>query len=383
MKTFQEAIETGETDLIHPVLRKELESGKEEILPFLPEKAQDYYEMIISDNYHKILERIEYYTGIKPSEETVPQLCSIAMNSLREIAQIEKSKKSFLEKMAVDLVLGLVEFTDIKKAVEEKQILIDAKLGPADLENAVSQVDAEKEKNKKPKTDGNLSSLEEIDMELAEEFKSNQEDRLKRRMCNVLTQGEAVSKMYIFNFVKKELDEIDKKLFNKYGMVCSVAELGYFIMDPRRSLIQLKMSAQGSEEVISKDDKHIIKARASVFPYLIQEIIKGILDYLRADPNKNVPIEKVKKTLEGDYIEQEIKDTISGPELAKHISKMIDTLDLKYFPYIVQEVDKLPVSDFKIFFKKDDTGNPSKEAQDMMRIIVKRAKKIREDAGIE
>ena len=150
MKTFREAIETGETDFIHPVLRKELESGKEDILKFLPEKAQEYYEMIISDNYHKILERVEYYTKVKPTDQTIPQIVSLAMSCLNEIAEIESGYKTQLEKMAVDLVLSYDIYSSVKRDVENKDVIIDAKLGEPDLKDIVSQNEQEKNKLKKP-----------------------------------------------------------------------------------------------------------------------------------------------------------------------------------------------------------------------------------------
>lgn len=383
MKNFKEAIETGETDFIHPVLRKDLESGKEDILKFLPEKAQEYYEMIISDNYHKILERVEYYTKVKPTDQSIPQIVSLAMSCLNEIAEIESGHKTQLEKMAVDLVLNYTIYERPKRAVEDKHLIIDAKLGEPDLKDIVSQSDQEKNQLKKPKNDGDLSPLEEMDMGLANEFENNQEDRLRRRLTNTLTQGMAVGGMYLFNNLKEELNKINEKLFYKYGIVSSVGELGYFLFDPRRTIATFKATAQGSEQVIPKQDKYVIKARATTFPYLVQEICKGIDEWIVLDSDKSVPEQKVENKLKGDTVEQEIKDTIAGPELAKHITKMIDMMDQNYYPYIRQEVEKLPIEDYKILFKKGDDGEPSKEAKDLMRIIVKRAKKIVSDAEIE
>lgn len=383
MKNFKEAIETGETDFIHPVLRKDLESGKEDILKFLPEKAQEYYEMIISDNYHKILERVEYYTKVKPTDQSIPQIVSLAMSCLNEIAEIESGHKTQLEKMAVDLVLNYLLYERAKWAVEDKHLIIDAKLGEPDLKDVVSQSDQEKNQLKKPKNNGDLSPLEEMDMGLANEFENNQEERLRRRLINTLTQGMAVGGMYLFNNLKEELNKINEKLFYKYGIVSCVGELGYFLFDPRRTMATFKATAQGSEQVIPKQDKYVIKARATTFPYLVHEICKGIEDWIEIDPDKSVPEQKVQNKLKGDTVEQEIKDTIAGPELAKHITKMIDMMDQNYYPYIRQEVGKLPIEDLKILFKKGDDGEPSKEAKDLMRIIVKRAKKIVSDAEIE
>ena len=131
----------------------------------------------------------------------------------------------------------------------------------------------------------------------------------------------AIGSMYLFNNLKDELNKINDKLFYKYGIVSSVGELGYFVFDPRRSMTMFQATAQGSEQVIPKEDKYVIKARATTFPYLVQELVKGIEELLSTDPDKSVPEKRVEKKLKGDYVEQEIKDTVAGPELAKHITK--------------------------------------------------------------
>ena len=86
MKNFREAIETGDQDdLINPEKRKQLEAGTEEILGVLPEKAQDYYELIVSDAYQKLLERIQYYTKAPVTQKNLPQLVSNVFSAFNKI----------------------------------------------------------------------------------------------------------------------------------------------------------------------------------------------------------------------------------------------------------------------------------------------------------
>ncbi|MFZ4600770.1 MAG: hypothetical protein ACOYNN_19170, partial [Terrimicrobiaceae bacterium] len=282
MKSFKEAIETGEQpDLIHPEKRKQLEAGTEEILGVLPEKAQDYYEMIVSDAYIKLLERIQHYTKAPVTHENFPQLVSKVFAAFGKIAEVEERNKSKLEKLAVQVVLDLPEFEFVKKLVENKRLKIDAKLGTPDLKNAVTQSEQEAQDKLLPDVEG-LSDLEELNQIVAENLFDDTETKLRRRLANTLMQGNAVSKLYLFNLVKNHLDEMDKSLIYNYGLVTTVAQLFYFVTPPIEnfSLSMIEATQQGSEEVVPEGDTYAIKARAKTFPYLVHEIVKGIYEYL-------------------------------------------------------------------------------------------------------
>ena len=144
MKNFREAIETGEhEDLIHPEKRKQLEAGTEEILGALPEKAQDYYELIVSEAYQKLLSRIQHYTKAPLTQRNFPKLVSNVFGAFNKISEIESANKAKLEKLAVQVVLDLPEFEYVKKLVESNRLKIVAKLGTPDLKNAVTQSEQE------------------------------------------------------------------------------------------------------------------------------------------------------------------------------------------------------------------------------------------------
>lgn len=358
MRSFKEAIETGEhPDLIHPEKRKQLEAGTEEILGVLPEKAQDYYELIISDAYIKLLDRIQHYTKAPVTHENFPQLVSKIFSVFAKISEVESQNKVKLEKLAVQVVLDLPEFEYVKKLVESNRLKIIAKLGTPDLKNAVTQSEQEAQDKLTPDVEG-LSDLEELNQIVAENLFDDTETKLRRRLANTLMQGNAVSKLYLFNLVKSKLDEMDKSLVYNYGLITTVAQLFYFATPPIEnfSLSMIEATAQGSEEVVPEGDTYTIKALAKTFPYLVHEIVKGIYEYLALDPDKTVPEAQVERKLKKDVIEQEVTDTIAGPELWNKIFELVGIDDQKYLPFIYQGVLSLPIADIKTVFKGEKEG---------------------------
>lgn len=379
MKSFKEAIETGDQpDLIHPEKRKQLEAGTEEILGALPEKAQDYYELIVSEAYQKLLSRIQHYTKAPVTKENFPQLVGKVFAAFNKISEVESANKAKLEKMAVSVVLNLPEFEYVKKLVEANRLRISAKLGTPDLKNAVTQSEQEAEDKLLPDVDG-LSDLEELNQIVAENLFDDTENKLRRRLANTLMQGNAVSKLYLFNMVKNELDEMDKSLIYNYGLVTTVAQLFYFASPPIENftLSMIEAAAQGSEEVVPEGDVYTVKALAKTFPYLVHEVVKGIYEYLAIDPDKSVPEAAVERKLKKDVIEQEVTDTIAGPELWNKIFELVSSDDQKYLPFVYQYVLSLPIEDVKKVFKGD------KEGERIVQSLVLRAKKTASEAEQE
>lgn len=359
MKSFQEAIETGDQeDLINPEKRKQLEAGNEEILGVLPEKGQDYYELIVSEAYVKLMERIQHYTKAPVTRKNLPELVSKVFAAFEKISEIESANKNKLEKLSVSVVLNLPEFELIKNLVEKGELKIDAKLGTPELQNIATQSQQEAENAQQTDEEGNPSPIEELNQIVAENLFDDTETKLRRRLANTLMQGNAVSKLYLFNMVKSNLDEIDTSLIYNYGLITTVAQLFYFVTAPIKnfSLSMIESTAQGSEEVVPDGDGYTIKARAKTFPYLVHEIVKGIYEYLAIDPDKSVPEAQVERKLKGDVVEQEVTDTIAGPELWNRIVELIGADDQKYIPHVYQSVLALPIENIKKIFQGEGAG---------------------------
>jgi len=188
-----------------------------------------------------------------------------------------------------------------------------------------------------------------------------------------------VSKLYLFNLVKSKLDEMDKSLVYNYGLITTVAQLFYFATPPIEnfSLSMIEATAQGSEEVVPEGDTYAIKALAKTFPYLVHEIVKGIYEYLALDPDKTVPEAQVERKLKKDVIEQEVTDTIAGPELWNKIFELVGIDDQKYLPFIYQGVLSLPIDDIKKVFKGE------KEGERLIQSLLLKAKRTASEAEQE
>jgi len=116
-------------------------------------------------------------------------------------------------------------------------------------------------------------------------------EKAKRRFINSLIQGASKKGHYMFHMVEEQLNTIDPRLLNLYGVLMSINDLLYWIVPD-----QMIMSAaeggegvQGSEEIDETTDPPTIKAKGIFFPVLIHELIKGVYEIfgthgLPADP---------------------------------------------------------------------------------------------------
>ncbi len=348
------AFETGDKpDFVHPEKRNWLESGDDElnqILPDLSDEEQSYLEQITSDNYQDLIDRIEHYTGIEADNLSFPSMYSLVLQALQETQRIESEHKDFLENLAVESILGFPEFEMVKDAVEKGDITIDAKLAKAELH---PQDDEEsKDDNSSPSSSGGLSQVEDLNAEYADAFMDIDEQRLRRRLANMLIQGQAVLKFYLFNLVKEDLDKINDKLINYYGILSTVAQIGYWALPKGfEEVAQDNEGAQmGSSQVKPDGESYVIKVRALTFPYLIHELVKGIYEWVSLDPN-------VEGAREEDSITKETEDLIVGPELVKRILNQIDIDKQELIPLVQKQILQMPIDSVKKVLKGGSEGD--------------------------
>ncbi len=189
-----EKIDTGDMpDLIDPSKRSSIEDEKdyvEEILPNLGPEADRYLEIITSESYQQNIKRVAYYLGVNVNEiqskfPNYPTMIMLAFKALTDIKKAESNLKKQLEKIAVDVVLDLEENKFIKKLVEEGDIIIDAKLGNADLTGAVTADKMDEE------MDNGLTVAENLNMQLNTMLSGDTDGKLRRTLANYMTQGAA------------------------------------------------------------------------------------------------------------------------------------------------------------------------------------------------
>ena len=370
-KGLTEKIDTGDDipDLIDPSKRAKIEDEKdyvEQILPDLGPEADRYLEIITSESYQQNIKRVAYYLGISVSEiqnkfPNYPTMAMLAIKALNDIKRAESGMKQQLEQIAVNVVLDLPENKFIKKLVEDEDIIIDAKLGNADLTKAVT---ADKMDEEMP---NGLTVAENLNIQLNTMLGDNTEGKLRRTLANYMTQGDAVNKLFLFNNVSDKLDALSPNLSKKYGVLAAITQIGYYLTPdfPITSDI-VNMAAVGSEQVIPTGEKYTIKARAMTFPYLVHELVKGIGDYISMDVASQ-------EELDTETMDDEIKQIMAGPALEMKLRKLIPADKIEYLPIVKKLFYKLPIETIK------DILLGGMKGQSYMNSLIKQAEESMED----
>ena len=370
-KGLTEKIDTGDDmpDLIDPSKRAKIENEKdyvEQILPDLGPEADRYLEIITSESYQKNIQRVAYYLGININEiqnkfPNYPTMVMLAIKALNDIKRAESGMKQQLEQIAVDVVLDLPENKFIKKLVDDEDIIIDAKLGNADLTKAVTTDKMDEEMS------NGLTVAENLNIQLNTMLGDKTEGKLRRTLANYMTQGDAVNKLFLFNNVSEKLDQLSPNLSKKYGVLAAITQIGYYLTPdfPITSDI-VNMAAVGSEQVIPTGEKYTIKARAMTFPYLVHELVKGIGDYISMDVASQ-------EELDTETMDDEIKQIMAGPALEMKLRKLVPLDKIEYLPIIKKLFYKLPIETIK------DILLGGMKAQSYMNDLVKTAEESMED----
>ena len=329
-KVYKEAIDTGEYGhLFHPTKQALYNNVQdvEKLFPNLGPEAHRYIEIVTSDSYKKTMERIQTYTGRSPARHTTGTLMQAVMQALGQVQQIQRGREKELEKMALDIVLSLPEFKIFKKWTAEGYIKFDVRLRAADLSRAIT--DQEKQEKEEPNNENELTAYEEADEQVAIELTKVElsDDALKRRFANMLTQGNATNKLYLFQLANDGLNKIDPRLINLYGIMSVVIQALYYATPVMRIPQRGGDMAMGSAEVEPLGNGYVIKARSPFFPYLIHEIVKGCWDLLAVDVTSN-------DDLNGETLDDEMMQIMSGPQLYNNLIKFFPVKENEYLPYV-------------------------------------------------
>jgi hypothetical protein len=183
------------------------------------------------------------------------------------------------------------------------------------------------------------------DMEYADNLSK---DIQKRRFVNMLCVGGSI----VLADKAKEIFlhkvfELDEELPHLYSRILKLNELYLFIskIKIRDNFIQ----QGGYVEVTLPTEEKIanIKVNAMIFPILLSESIKGIME-LSASYGLPDNQEEANKIMQiSDALEYEPWDMRLGPEIFNSIFSKIDNLDSEEIPFIIQGLSK---EDYETFF---------------------------------
>ena len=365
--------------------------------------TQHYGELVASHVYPEIVNKVQRYTGRDPRRTNPNQLAGEMMQALMAAMQMEAPHRQQLEQSAVRVVLGLPEFRDAAQAIQDGDLRIDAKLvEPPEMQEVGERRAAEPEEPEmpdapqQPMRDRMRVEPEEPDEEQAQEMglqvpQIRQEydvEAGKRRFVNALIQGAAINKNYAYHEIADELRAINPQILTLYGKAMSIAELIYWTM-PEQTLNQMmgQGGPGGMEEIVQEPkqaqpppeqeapeggeqeqaqpapdfEQHpdlpdapeaaqekvwVVKAYAICFPVLIQEIVKGLYEFLahNEDDPKDVRGYAYSKS---DTLGNEQWDIMQGPGIWRHLNHLVNQVDgAEYMGRVFRHLVTLPTGQF-------------------------------------
>jgi hypothetical protein len=261
---------------------------------------QTFEQLIASKRFKDVVDKVKRYTGQEniSGQNALMQLQMAMMRGVQELFAIQRNNKEYLENLAVDLVRK-------EMGVRPDQLQYDAKLvgmGEIDMEGFSKEGE---EPEQEEDIEDFITAFERFDIEKA-----------KRRFINALIQGSSKKGHYMFELVRDELDRIDPRLLNLYGVVMSINDLMYWVLpDQMMDMMMSQSGVGGKEEVDIETDPPTVKARGLFFPILVHELIKGTMEVLGTQGLPDDPKQAEMVMASTDTLANEVWDLRLGPVL--------------------------------------------------------------------
>ena len=314
----------GLSERMHPKLEDDLLKQKHSLgkHPIFPEGHESSFEeQIMGERFQDIAKRYKRVNDIDSvdSKEVMAEM----MPLVYETMGLEAKHKKALEKLAEEMIR---EEYDMDKDVVEIH---------AELVDNISLVGTKK--NEKP-------IAVEMQFKNHDEVINANEEVYKRRFINAMIQGAAKKCNHMYHMVDDELTDLDPRLPNKYAKMMAAADYMYYIMPEMENgvtggIVKVQFPT-------ASNPKAVIYAQAMVFPVLIHELVKGVMELLSAHglpKNKKIGEFVINKA---DFLAAEPWDMRLGPAIWERFTKMIDADDFKLKHHIYSELAALPVKEF-------------------------------------
>ena len=226
-----------------------------------------------------------------------------------------------------------------------------------------------------------LPSEEEVE-EFMGDMESFNLERSKRRFINSLIQGAAFKGGHMYVLVSNELNDMDPRLLNLYGVSQSLMEHAYWIFPDMEQMAGGGGGQMGQSEVDEETDPPTVKAKAVTFPLLVHELVKGVYEIfgthgLPDDPRQQEMILNAEDTLPAEIWDSRLGPIFWEKFMATYPMELFDE-DKKHIQhYLFMRFSALDAKEFfrvaNLILAGDPKGN--KFIQDMVDDIVRELKK--------
>ena len=302
----------------------------------------NFEELIASQRFQDVVQKVKDATGVENIDpQTFMSLQPMLMQAAQRILQIESQNKEVLENLAVELVVG-------EMGIPEGDLQFDAKLEKPNM-SGMQQKPKEKKKKKEPEFPNF-----EIEDEAAKRLQKLDLEKQKRRFINSLIQGSAKKAHYMYHLVNEKLNDINPDLVGLYSIVMSVNDLLYWVMPDMEGMIGgggAEQAMAGKEELDLETDPPTIKAKGLMFPILVHELYKGVMEYVSAhglpsDPDMAQEVIGMEDTLPAEVWDLRLGPVIWEKFLEVYPDNFFDAEEQKriknyfYFKFVSLEAEQ-------------------------------------------
>lgn len=340
----------GMSERMHKKLEEDLLNGNHSLgkHPIFPDGDESTFEeKIMGERFSEVAKR--YKRAFDVNSVDNKEVMKEMMPMVYETMGLESKHKKALSKLAEEMIRQ--EFDMSKDVVE-----IHAELTPE-----INMVGTKK--NPKPMTS-------EMQFKNHDEMVNAKDEVYRRRFMNAMIQGAAKKCNHMFHMVDDELTDLDPRLPNKYAKMMAAADYMYYIIP------EMENGVNGGVVRVqfptASNPKAVIYAQAMVFPVLIHELVKGVMELLSAHAlpkNKRLGEYVINKA---DFLAAEPWDMRMGPGLWGRFTNMIEPDDFHLKHHIYTELASLPVREFNI--KMREIMACTKEGKKIIQGIVNEVK---------
>jgi hypothetical protein len=309
----------GITERIHPTIVNQLYDNSHSLsnCKIFPKTEVPYEIFLIKERFSEVVKKCR--EAFDCDEVNGSQIILEQMPLVKTAMSLESEHKDKLIELAIKMVM---EEFDIPESVIE----VDAQL----VSEPIIDTNDDEDVSLVGEDFYDTNEIEAVDLETQ-----------KRRVLNAMTQGASKRVNHMFHMVSDELREINPRLLPTYKKMMSAADYMYYIIP------QIDKGVNGGVcNVNTEGETPRIEVKAMVFPVLIHEIVKGVMEILSLSglpQNKRISEYVLKNA---DKVEYEPWDMIIGPALWGRFCDMIPTDDFKYKHYVYHNISQLPVDEF-------------------------------------
>lgn len=314
--------------------------------PSLPE-SDSVVEQMLSKYYNSLCENVE--------EKPVNEIMSDLRKCVVECQKEEAKSKNALEQLCGTLVSNMFE-------IPEDTIKIDIHLTTSIDTTGYRMMPEEDEEF----TFDDIADMKNIGLEIS-----------KRRMLNALVEGASESIAYNIENYVQELFKINPALPALYLKIIKYSQYLMYAVDETE--LQSYDANEGTVKVIMKaaPDMLEVNVEATLFPVLLQNTIKGILEVsvlqgLPDDKDKAYYIMK-----KSDYKLSEVWDSRFGVPLWERLSNMMPDLDSVGLNFFFMELSMLPTDLFNETLQEIFSG--TKRGTELLHIICEKIRNIKDE----